>query len=289
MSKKKETGTAVATTMTDEDRRRILAMSGQVISGSNNFIPKVKVNKVPVDEETGEDLPVGVVCYMSKAHEKMVYAKRKETVTFTPFAHRKRYEAYDSAANNGKGGITGRSILFVNWNEDIVASNGRLKAGKNDDSLPETVAVKCKHVFFGLISFTGVDAKGEVVVVDNEPVFVQIGGKAFIEYGDMMKEMEGKILCTYDMELSAVHRGEGIYTMELKFIDVTNPSEFSPEKMEALETFSEYINAENLMISKKFDSITKKYNDDGPDLEDGSGDLADDLQDVEDVEYEEVA
>lgn len=291
MSESKE----VAVQMSDEERRRILAMSGQVMSGSKNFIPKVKVNKNPVDQETDNDLPVGVVSFMSREHEKFVLAKRKEEVTFTPFAHRMRYEAFDAKANNGKGKVTGRSILFSDWNEDIVADNGKIKAGKGDDI--EGVQVKCKHVFFGLISFNGVDVEGNDIKVENEPVMVQIGGKSFIEYSDLIKkEMAGKILCQYDMDLKAVHRGEGIYTMELTFKDLTNPAPWDSDKSEALETFAAHIKAENSVIEKKFDNFIKKNsepsNGDVVASDDDDDDLSDDFnEDGEYIEadYEEVA
>lgn len=291
MSKSKE----VTVQMSDEERRRILAMSGQVMSGSKNFIPKVKVNKNPIDDETENELPVGVVSFMSREHEKFVLAKRKEPVTFTPYAHRMRYEAYDAKANNGKGKVTGRSTLFTDWGEDIVADNGRLRAGKGDDI--EGVQVKCKHVFFGLISFNGVDVEGNDVKVENEPVMVQIGGKSFIEYGDLMrKDMANKILCQYDMDLKAVHRGEGIYTMELVFKDMTNPSPWNKEKEDTLETFVAHIKAENSVIEKKFENFLKKSaepsHSDLVSSDDDDDDLSDDFDEdgnFIEAEYEEVA
>ena len=278
------TGTEVATMeMDDETRRRILAMSGQVISGSKNYIPKVKVNKVVEDRETGKDLPVGVVAFNSKKHDKWVYAKRKTPVKFVPFVHKMRYIAYDAKAEK----TVGRSILFSDWGEEILASNGKLKAGKGNS--PEHIQVKCKHCTYGLISFSGVDAEGNELEVENEPVLFQTGGKAFIEFGDMMKEMRGKILAQYEMDVEVVSRGEGIYTIELTFKDLTNQLPFTPAAMEALEQFSAFISAENEIIEKQHNRIVHKQEpeSDGDVVDsDDDDDLADDF---EDAEYEEVA
>jgi len=279
------TKTEVVTQDDAERMRKIRAMTGQLVSGSENFIPGLRINKNPEDSD-GNDVPTGVLSFRHKKHGDL-YGKRKQAVILRPYAHRMRYEAYDSAAKK----TLGRTILFSTFNEEAVADNGLIKAGKDSNALNSTTKSKCKHMIYGTVSGEFTTAKGDTVAVTNEPVFFKVGGKKFIEISDYLKKFskEGKLLPNYEMEIVAVHLGEGIYNIEFEFKDLTKFLDLDDEAMDTLQKFAEYINAENAMIRKKYDAILSKRataedaNDDVVGGDDTPG-LTEDFVDAEDID-----
>jgi|TARA_R110000824_G_scaffold140404_2_gene306278 hypothetical protein len=267
--------------------KRIKAMSGQLVTGSDNFIPGIRINKNPETEDKKHDLPVGVFTLRSKQHDGVdVYSKRRGTVTFRPFVHKMRYEAYDSLQNK----TVGRSIYFTSFSEEIIADNGVLKAGHKSEAIAETTKAKCKHIVFGLLSFKGTTEDGTEVEVVDEPSFVKAGGKAFIEISDMFKEFDNsdRILPMHYLSIEPTNHGEGIYSTALAFEPLTKTHVWDTDTEEALIMFDAYITAENDMIQKKWEAKVLKNSSDSADYLVG-GNLEDDLADATDTDFEEVA
>ena len=278
------TSTDVVTQDDAERMRKIRAMTGQLVGGSENFIPGLRVNKNPEDDD-GNEVPTGVLSFRSKKYGD-VYGKRKQPVVMRPYAHRMRYEAYDSVAKKA----VGRSVLFSTFKEEAISDNGYMKAGKDSNTFNDTTKSKCKHMFYGTVSGDFTTAKGETVTLENEPVFMKVGGMKFIEISDYIKDFtkKGKILPNYTIAVSAVHLGEGIYNIEFVWSDLTKKLELDEAAFDTLQKFSDYINAENAVITKKYNYLlSKRLNAGdtvGDDIVDDGGTLNDDLVDAPDVD-----
>ena len=239
--------------------RKIRAMAGQMVGGSENFIPKLNVNKNPEDQE-GNDIPVGGFKVKTK-NQGTVYSKRKEGIQFRLFAKRYGYVAYDSKGGaDGKGATVARSVLLPDFNKgsEYISDDGSLKAGKANPKTP-TTRVSCKIEFFGLATFDGVSPKGEPIRVENEPMRFTIGGKPFLSVDGYLKDFgkDGRLFFDYMLTVTPVHKGEGFYNIELQFTDLTNKLEFGEEGFKTLQTFYDYIEANNKAIEVKFNQALK--------------------------------
>jgi hypothetical protein len=248
------TDTTVVTQDDAERMRKLRAMSGQLVGGSENFIPALQINKTP--EKEGFEIPVGVITFRSKTLGE-VFAKRKEPVSFRVFAKRYRYTAYSQSykdTHKGHSGTIGRSIFGADFKVEYISDNGLLRAGKGSAKVPADTAAKCKHIFFGTISFTGTNLKGEPVEVKDEPVSLTMGGKPWKEIDEYITNFSksGKLLFDYPMALTVTFREGGFYNVNLVFADLTKPVKQDDATFKTLETFSDYINAENKQIEAKY-------------------------------------
>lgn len=249
------TDTNVTTQLDAEKYRKLRAMAGQMVGGSENFIPALQINKTP--EKDGHEIPVGVITFKSKKHGE-VFSKRKDSpISLRVFAKRYRYAAFSqSYKDNHKGhsGMIGRSIYAVDFKQEFVSDNGLLKAGKGSSKVPADTSVKCKHIVFATISFDGTNLKGEPVEVRDEPVQLTIGGKVWKEFDEYMNNFSksGKFYFDYPMTLTVSFREGGFYNVGLVFTDLTKPIPQTDETFKTLETFSDYINAENKAIEQKY-------------------------------------
>lgn len=267
-------------------KEQLKALSGQLVGGSQDFLPGLTVNKNAEDKD-GNELKPGTFTFK---HPKLgnVYSKRKEAIKFRPFLHRYRYEAWNPNADGGKGKAEARTIDIKDFKEEAISDNGLIKCGRGAEATKH-LQIKCRHILYGTVSFVGTNAKGEAVEVQNEPVVIKIGGKSWDKVSDLLKDAEKRNILIWDheLDLTIVAREGGFYNTDLKWADLTKVLPFDEAN---LTKFIEYVEANNKLIAKKFE---EKLNAKPTEAEkkdkivedsDASGELSKDLQDVEDVE-----
>ena len=281
-----------------EFERKLRAMAGQYVGGSDAFIPKLNVNTIPEDPKTKKDLPVGAFTFTSKTHGKRVFSARKAAVQFRLFAKRYGYVKFDANFDNGpglkKGKTTSRSVQLTDFKRgsEYISEDGTLKCGKANE--PEgSKAVKTKIFFYGTVSFSGTDAEGNAVVVENEPVHITQGGAKFLEIDNYFKDFakDGRRFFDHEMTLKPVFvqiATGGVYNIDMTFTDLTKRLEFGDEGFKTLQTFFDYIEANNKAIEVKFNQAVSGKNQAQEDAKhdhvvEGGGDLGDDLIEEEDA------
>lgn len=285
------------TTMDDAElNRKLAAMAGQFVGGSDRFIPKLSINRAAEDTKTKQDLPVGAFCLNVKAGR--VYAKRKEAIQFRLFAKRYGYVKFDAEFENGpgmrKGATVARSVQLPDFKKgsEYISDDGSIKCGKA--SIPEgqkNPSVKTNIFFYGTASFKGTLADGTEVEVKDEPCYFTIKGKRFLEVDNIFKDFgkDGKRFFDYNLTITPVYRAvadTGVYDMDMVFTDLTNRLPFNQEVFKTLENFFDYINAANRAVEVKFNQAVKTANEDAPQASDtvvagDSESLDDDLIDQE--------
>jgi len=246
-------------------KEQLLAMSGQTIGGNKDFISNLYINK-NIKDKDGNKLPVGTFTFEGPEKDKdgnkiRLYATSKDdTILFRPYIKCFRYEAYDSAADNGKGANVGRTILFTDFKQEIIADNGLLKAGAKSNSLPETTKVKCKIYIYGTVTLDAVNGKGETVKVVDHPVFIKLGGKNFLEYDALFKEMQkqNKFIFLYDLKLTPAQTQTGAFVANVEWNNLTAEYPINDVVISILENFNTYIGVENKRIENKWKRIVDK-------------------------------
>ena len=239
-------------------KEQLLAMSGQLVGGNGNLMPNLYINRQAVDRDTEEQLPVEVYCVDTKDHGR-VYAQRKKALVFRPYVRKFRYEVYDSKED----ATVARTILFGNFKEEIIADNGKLKAGATKEgqplNLPSTQKAKCKLYVFGTVSFSGITTSGKEVEIADHPCYIKFGGKGlFEEYESTFKKMDykQKLMFLYDLNIT-VNRTNKYPVAAIEWVSMTNEHPFTDQIAETLEVFNTYINTENKRITAKWDMVTK--------------------------------
>lgn len=279
-----------------EFQKKLRAMSGQFVGGSQEFIPKVAINKAP--EKDGVDLPVGA--FMIKRKDDIVYSKRKEPVKFRLYARRYVYSLFDGSVDNGKGKPKGKTVAwsvqlpgFGRGNE-YISTNGLLKCGRASYADEDKKRPKAKTLLYGTVSFNGTTDKGTEVTITDLPVIFAVGGKQMVDLGDYLKDFEkdGKQFFDYEMDVKATFvpsDGGGFYNVDFVFADLTNRLPFGDETFKTLEKFCHYINANNKAVEEKFNQVLNKQGTPAENAPDGivdspEDDLASDMIEEEDAE-----
>lgn len=281
-----------------EFEAKLRAMSGQYVGGSENFIPKLKVNSRAEDPKTKQDLEVGA--FVVRTRDGDVYAKRKETVQFRLYAKRYGYTKFDPAAPNPNGpkpgAITARSVQLADFKRgsEYISSDGSLKCGKG--TLPEgsKIQIKTKIYFYGTVTFKGRTAEGKEVDVVDMPVTFTASGKDFLVIDNIFKDFskDGRRYFDYNLTLKPVYVAVGdggLYKIDVEFTDLTNKLEFNDKVYGTLKKFFEYIEANNKDVEVKFNQARASKDVGIPQAEADvvtAGDLADDLIDEDENEEE---
>jgi len=240
----------------------LLKMSGQIVGGNQEFVANMYINRV-IKDKAGNRVTPGVFCFASKEKDKdgnfvVLYAK-EESVLLKPFIRVFRYEAYDAEANGGKGSNVGRSILFQDFKQEIISDNGYLKAGKGKIET-DKCKVRCKIYIYGTVSGDFVKGDGEVVHVENQEVFIKLGGQNFFEYDKLFKEISksGKLMFLYNLKLTPEQMDTGAFVANISWDNLTVEAPITDAVVATLEGFNSYIGMENKRVQNKWERIVNK-------------------------------
>jgi hypothetical protein len=277
-------------------KAQLLAMSGQMLSGNKDFLANLYINRSPEDPE-GNELKVGTLTFKHKDPDiGLVQAKKpkkgdpESPVLFRPYYKGYRYNVYDSKEDK----VTARTIIFTEFNQEIIADNGLLKAGhvkrgeEHTSKLPATSRASCKIYVFGTVSFKGVTAAGNEIDIVDYPAFFKVGGINFLDYDKFFKDFNksNRLMFQYDLKLVPVHIKDAMYNLELSWADLTNQHPLTEEALATLENFANYVVLENKRIENKWKRLIEKEAKPGenedPVVSDAASDekpLIDDFQD----------
>lgn len=230
-------------------KAELIAMSGTVVGGSDEFLPNLGINK---DIEDDEEREVPVPSYRIKVKDKgWVYAGRKAPVTFRPFVHGLRYEKWLNDEKSYQ-----MTQIFQDFRQEIIDElGGTDKLGGKENG------ARCKHVIMGLVSFEdGVTAEGEEVAVKDVPCILRVGGGKYMETNDVFEEFgEDRWLPQYELKLTPVKSGQA-YNTDMAWVSLTDELPVTEADWEIFQSFLTEVKSFNQSIQNKFDAAIKSRN-----------------------------
>lgn len=262
---------------TEMDYATIAALTGQDM-GSSGGLPHLRANRAPQDEN-GNPLPLGAFS-LQNADGVTVYAAEEKTqgkrtitvpkpIIFRPFVNAYQYSVYDNETKT----TTNRSIIFTDHRQDAIDEKGGNKCGKITGKAKEGLSdavkavqknIKCHRLLFGLVKgFTGIDAEGNEVAVDDTPVLYKQGGSSFMAFQDMVLNQLNKVkrpMFMHELELITeriAHTPDVIGYEPRYSLDITKSVPSTPKDMELFRDFAEYITVTNDSIKAKASDAQK--------------------------------
>ena len=248
---------------------QIMQAIGQDDGSSNGVnVPRLSINRTPEDDD-GNKLPVGHFFTYDKSVGQNVFGK---PVTFRPFISMKQYMHYDPE----KGEYVNRSIMFINWKEEVIDILGGTKCGKvpfkersslTPEQLAEQRTIRCYRLLYGLLSFKGIKANGQEHTIENLPVLWRISGTAFSPVGSALDQINKRkklmFSCTFSIDSKRQKKGGNVYYVPEISVNADANLKMSKEDIETLTVFQEVINTENTEVVDLYRTAKKnKYSSD---------------------------
>ena len=246
--------------LSDEQIRKITGQDEGLGNGIN--IPRLGINRSPEDDD-GNQLPVGHFFTYDKSVGQNVFGK---PVTFRPFISMKQYMHYDPE----KSEYVNRSIMFINWKEEVIDILGGTKCGKvpfkersslTPEQLAEQRTIRCYRLLYGLLSFKGKKANGEDHEVDNLPVLWRVTGTAFspvsIAENQMRERNKHPYTCTFSLESKRQKKGGNVYYIPEISVNADANLMLSKKDTETLMVFQGIINKENDEVVELYKAARK--------------------------------
>lgn len=247
---------------------QIAALTGQAVV--NALLPSLKINNkasVTIDGKKHR-LDPGVFCVDKDG--KTIYAQENEPVRFRVLFQGYQYLRYDEHAinkNGGKGAMINKSAIRTDCKRktEFPDELGTDRCAKVRVEEGETVSAEQEKInkqtslyrqLYGLVSFTGKTATGEVVEITDYPVMLKRRGKDFMTFGDEVEKPFGKMKANfleYELRLSTEERENGttIYYLVHYAFDRTAKLRLTMEIAEAVKKFREHVEEENRRVMEK--------------------------------------
>ena len=246
--------------MSDEQIKQAIGQDDGSSSGVN--IPRLGINRSPEDDD-GNQLPVGHLFTYDASVGQNVFGK---PVTFRPFISAMQYMHYDPE----KGEYVNRSIMFINWKEEVIDILGGTKCGKvpfkersslTPEQLAEQRTIRCYRLLYGLLSFKGKKANGEDHEVDNLPVLWRVTGTAFspvsIAENQMRERNKHPYTCTFSLESKRQKKGGNVYYIPEISVNADANLMLSKKDTETLVVFQGIIDKENDEVVELYKAARK--------------------------------
>ena len=237
-------------------RADLIKLSGNLVSGSTEYLAGISINK-EVEDFDGKDVPdVG-----------RVYSIRKEPVEIRPFVKAMRYEKWVNETNSRLN-----TSVFFSWGEEIIDELGgtdKLDKVNNDD-------VKCKHLIYCTVSYAGKTADGKAVSVDNFPVLLRVGGASFSDVADLFKELgQDRILMQHPIMIEPYKSGPA-YNFRLSWKNLSEEVDITAEDFDTLNNFRKEIDFNNKGVQNKFKAAQRGNSAPKVEADDGEYSFIDD-------------
>ena len=162
-----------------EQQRLKEAMGVSVGSDNVERVPMVKINS-DFEDDNGNEIPPGSI-YL-RGEEPLTYAKNFK---FRVLGHHYQYIEYDPE----KGATVCKTVINKKIGQDFLDTRGTVKCGmtkpksKMEPYEKERFKnVTCFRELRGLVSYDGVDAKGNSKTIENQPAIILLKGSNFYAF-----------------------------------------------------------------------------------------------------------
>lgn len=251
--------------MTDSE---IMSAIGQTLETNRPILSRLTINRDAEDDD-GNRLPSGHYCIYHPELEKNVYG---ESVEFRPFYTAYQYMAYNPSERK----YSSRSIIFRNWKEEIIDSQGTNRCGKLTEAQKLNITdaekelqknIKCYKMTYGTVSFKGKTAEGEEVDIKNFPVLWRNTGSNYNIVNEAFTGLTnlGKPMFKYTLSLGTEKRKAGSNRFSVSTYSINKDKElpFTESDEKILQNFLNIIGTENQGVKKQYDNFKSQEVSDG--------------------------
>lgn len=233
------------------EQQKLMEMMGMSTGGSeqSDRLPMIKIN-TDDEDENGNELPRGTM-YL-RGMDPSVYAKE---VKIRVLGMHYQYIEYDPDQNK----TVCRTTINKSFNQDFLDTRGTTKCGmtkpKSKMEAYEKERFKnvtCFRQLRGLVSYEGVDAKGNTVSVENQPMIMLLKGSNFMPFDEevVKKLPRGSAVWDYWLNVSLERKKNGsvtYYVMHYDF-DASAVNSFDSDTAATVRRFAEMVEDENSKI-----------------------------------------
>ena len=236
-------------TMSNED---IMKAIGQDDGTKRTGVPRLTINRNPEDDD-GNQLPMGAYSVFHNEVGQTVYGK---PIIFRPFISSMKYMQYDTEQEE----YISRSIIFKNWQEEIIDTQGGTRCSKIPQRdweklglTPEEIAnqrtIKCYRLVFGQVTFDGHTADKTEVKVKDYPVLWRVTGVQFNPVGNALQSISERkklmLNCALHLDSQKKKNGSNVYYVSTIRVNADAGLKLTKDDETTLGNFQTIINDEN--------------------------------------------
>ena len=272
-------------TISNADAQQIAQLLGasEAPAQAGDRLPVLKVNSMRKDA-SGRKIPEGEF-YLKGDGIEAVYA---ETVSLRVLSQLFQWLHYDPEENRVKN----KTLLIPNFRHEARDMLGTLRCGKptsavlreaSKDEQKKYADIKCFRQLRALVSYTGKDADGTEVKVENQPCILLLKGSNFSPFEDEFAKAipRGANLYDYNCDVSAEELQNGsvvYYVMHFK-PQLKAKIDLDDDTLHTMFAMAQMIKGEN----EKIDAGYQKSMRQGQLSDDAIDSLAEELEDALEV------
>tara|TARA_R110001606_G_scaffold178482_4_gene325068 strand:+ start:516 stop:1364 length:849 start_codon:yes stop_codon:yes gene_type:complete len=225
--------------------------------GPSNRLPELKINYQRKDKE-GRSIKDKIGMYYVKGLEKEVYAEEVKIRVLSQVFQWIDFDEEEMRPRN-------RTIMIPRFSMEPIDELGTIRCGKPtskqmlDWSKEEKAKFSTINLFRqlrGLVSYKGVTADGEEVVIENQPMILMNKRGNYMTFEDqVIKKISGRDFKDFWITAKAVEQEMGsvvYYTFDYE-PDLLNPVSLDDDTYQTMLHFADLISSDN-------DKIKQKYN-----------------------------
>jgi hypothetical protein len=265
-----------------------MGMGGTANASSEDRLPELKIN-YEEENDQGQALTRGLF-YVKGSGDDPVYAK---TVRFRPLSQLFQWIQYDAAENKVKN----KTLMVPMLRDEARDQRGTTRCGKPTSAVLREMSkeeqrkysdIKCFRQIRGLVSYTGKNADGEEVTIENLPCIIMAKGSGFNCFEDefLKKLPRGRKLYEYWSTINTTKEkgtGGNIWWVMHFEPELTEPVAMTDTDFETVKVMAAMVMNENERIENAYQKALRESNldDDAIDaianvVEDLDSDLVDD-------------
>ena len=248
-------------TMSNED---IMKAIGQDDGTKRTGVPRLTINRNPEDDD-GNQLPMGAYSVFHNEVGQTVYGK---PIIFRPFISSMKYMQYSTEQEE----YINRSIIFKNWQEEIIDTQGGTrcskipqrdweKLGLTTEEIANQRTIKCYRLVFGQVTFDGHTADKTEVKIKDYPVLWRVTGVQFNPVGNALQSIsERKKLmfnCVLHLDSQKKKNGSNVYYVSTIRVNADAGLKLTKDDETTLGNFQTIINDENSEVLDLYKSAQK--------------------------------
>ena len=225
--------------------------------GPSNRLPELKINYQRKDKE-GRSIKDKIGMFYVKGLEKEVYAEEVKIRVLSQVFQWIDFDEEEMRPRN-------RTIMIPRFSMEPIDELGTIRCGKptskqmSDWGKEEKAKFSTINLFRqlrGLVSYKGVTAEGEEVVIENQPMILMNKRGNYMTFEDqVIKKISGRDFKDFWVTVKSIEQEMGsvvYYTFDYE-PDLLNPVPLDDDTYQTMLRFAEMISSEN-------DKIKQKYN-----------------------------
>jgi hypothetical protein len=225
--------------------------------GPSNRLPELKINYQRKDKE-GRSIKDKIGMFYVKGLEKEVYAEEVKIRVLSQVFQWIDFDEEEMKPRN-------RTIMIPRFSMEPIDELGTIRCGKPtskqmaDWGKEEKAKFSTINLFRqlrGLVSYNGVTAEGEEVVIENQPMILMNKRGNYMTFEDqVIKKISGRDFKDFWVTVKSIEQEMGsvvYYTFDYE-PDLLNPVPLDDDTYQTMLRFAEMISSEN-------DKIKQKYN-----------------------------